>query len=103
MDSLVAALMIGSKGSVTGIDITPEMIEKAREGAAELGVSNVTFVVGEAEELPFDDASFDVVISNGVIDLIPDRRHAPEGAQVRRPRRDRQGSQAPLTRRLRSS
>jgi arsenite methyltransferase len=72
-DSLIAALQVGAEGSVTGIDMTPEMIEKAREGAAELGVSNVTFVVGEAEELPFDDANFDVVISNGVIDLIPDK------------------------------
>ena len=49
------------------------MIENARKGAAELGLHNVTFVEGEAETLPFDDSSFDVVISNGVIDLIPDK------------------------------
>lgn len=73
MDSLIAALMVGPEGSVTGIDMTPEMIENARKGAAELGLSNVTFVEGEAEALPFDDSSFDVVISNGVIDLIPDK------------------------------
>ena len=73
MDSLVAALMVGEQGSVTGIDMTPEMVEKARAGAAELGLSNVTFVEGEAEPLPFDDASFDFVISNSVIDLIPDK------------------------------
>jgi len=73
MDSLVAALMVGEHGFVTGIDMTPEMVAKARSGAAELGVGNVTFVEGEAEELPFDDASFDVLISNGVIDLIPDK------------------------------
>jgi len=72
-DSLVAALMVGELGSVTGIDMTPEMVAKAQSGAAELGVSNVTFVEGEAEELPFGDASFDVLISNGVIDLIPDK------------------------------
>jgi arsenite methyltransferase len=72
-DSLVAALMVGSDGTVTGIDMTPEMLEKARAGAARLGLENVTFVGGEAERLPFDDASFDVVISNGVIDLIPDK------------------------------
>ncbi|MBM2822603.1 MAG: methyltransferase protein [Thermoleophilia bacterium] len=72
-DSLVAALMVGEKGSVTGIDMTTEMVAKAQSGAAELGVSNVTFVEGEAEELPFGDASFDVLISNGVIDLIPDK------------------------------
>jgi arsenite methyltransferase len=73
MDSLIAALQVGPEGSVTGIDMTPEMIENARKGAAELGLNNVTFVEGEAETLPFDDSSFDVVISNGVIDLIPDK------------------------------
>jgi SAM-dependent methyltransferase len=72
-DSLVAALMVGEQGAVTGIDMTPEMVAKARAGAAELGLANVTFVGGEAEELPFGDASFDVLISNGVIDLIPDK------------------------------
>ena len=72
-DSLVAALMVGPGGSVTGIDMTPEMLEKARSGAAALGVENVTFVEGEAESLPFADGSFDVVISNGVIDLVPDK------------------------------
>ena len=72
-DSLVAGLMVGSTGSVTGIDMTPEMSEKARAGAEALGLSNVAFVEGEVEELPFDDGRFDVVISNGVIDLIPDK------------------------------
>ena len=71
MDSLVAALQVGPEGSVTGIDMTPEMIEKAQAGARELGVGNVIFVEGEAERLPFEDASFDVVISNGVINLSP--------------------------------
>ena len=60
-------------GHVTGIDMTPEMLAKARAAAAEMGVANVEFVESEAERLPFDDASFDVVISNGVIDLIPDK------------------------------
>jgi len=73
MDSLIAALMVGPEGSVTGIDMTPEMIDKARRGVAELGLNNVTFVEGEAETLPFDDESFDVVLSNSVIDLIPDK------------------------------
>lgn len=72
-DSLVAAQMVGASGSVTGIDMTPEMLEKARAGAAEMGVENVTFIEADAERLPFDDGSFDVVISNGVIDLIPDK------------------------------
>jgi ubiquinone/menaquinone biosynthesis C-methylase UbiE len=65
--------MVGDAGSVTGIDMTPEMLEKARRAAAEMGVANVEFVEGEAERLPFADASFDVVISNGVIDLVPDK------------------------------
>ena len=73
LDSLVAAQMVGPDGSVTGIDMTPEMLAKARAGAAELDVANVTFVEGEAERLPFGDDGFDVVISNGVIDLIPDK------------------------------
>lgn len=73
MDSLVAALMVGPGGRVVGIDMTPEMLEKARGAAAELGATNVEFVEGEVEVLPFADGSFDVVISNGVIDLIPDK------------------------------
>jgi SAM-dependent methyltransferase len=72
-DSLVAAQMVGADGHVTGIDMTPEMLTKARASAAAMGVSNVEFLEGEAESLPFPDESFDVVISNGVIDLIPDK------------------------------
>jgi arsenite methyltransferase len=73
LDSLVAAQMVGAEGSVTGIDMTPEMLAKARASAGELDLGNVDFVEGEAERLPFGDASFDIVISNGVIDLIPDK------------------------------
>jgi arsenite methyltransferase len=73
MDSLVAAQMVGPAGSVTGVDMTPEMVAKARGSIAETGLGNVRIVEGSAEHLPFDDASFDVVISNGVIDLIPDK------------------------------
>ena len=72
-DSLVAAQMVGERGRVTGIDMTPEMLAKARAAAAEMGASNVEFVESEAERLPFPDGSFDVVVSNGVIDLIPDK------------------------------
>jgi SAM-dependent methyltransferase len=72
-DSLVAAQMVGEHGSVTGIDMTPEMLTKARTAAAEMNAPNVEFVESEAERLPFPDESFDVVISNGVIDLIPDK------------------------------
>jgi arsenite methyltransferase len=73
MDSLVASQMVGPEGSVTGIDMTPAMLERARRATAELGATNARFVEGQAEDLPFDDESFDVVISNGVIDLVPDK------------------------------
>jgi SAM-dependent methyltransferase len=72
-DSLIAAQMVGEQGHVTGIDMTQEMLAKARAAAAEMAAANVEFVESEAERLPFPDASFDVVISNGVIDLIPDK------------------------------
>ena len=72
-DSLVAAQMVGESGRVTGIDMTPPMLAKARTAAAEMRLEHVEFVEGEAEQLPFPDDSFDVVISNGVIDLIPDK------------------------------
>jgi SAM-dependent methyltransferase len=72
-DSLVAAQMVGEDGHVTGIDMTREMLAKAQAAADEMGVTNVKFMESEAEQLPFPDGSFDVVISNGVIDLIPDK------------------------------
>jgi arsenite methyltransferase len=72
-DSLVAAQMVGPEGRVTGVDMTPEMLAKAKAAAVEMNATNVEFVAGEAEGLPFEDESFDVVISNGVIDLIPDK------------------------------
>jgi SAM-dependent methyltransferase len=72
-DSLIAAQMVGEQGRVVGMDMTPAMLAKARAAAAAMGIANVEFVEGEAERLPFADASFDVVISNGVIDLIPDK------------------------------
>jgi arsenite methyltransferase len=72
-DSLIAAQLVGEHGRVTGIDMTPQMLAKARSAAAAMSAANVEFVEGEAERLPFADGSFDVVISNGVIDLIPDK------------------------------
>jgi arsenite methyltransferase len=72
-DSLVAAQMVGRKGHVTSIDMTPEMLEKARAATAELGLTNVDFLEGEIERLPLANDSVDVVISNGVIDLVPDK------------------------------
>jgi arsenite methyltransferase len=85
-DSLVASQMVWPEGRVTGIDMTPEMLAKARAAAAEMGATNVEFVEGEVERLPFADASFDVVISNGVIDLVPDKDAVfSEIARVLRP------------------
>jgi SAM-dependent methyltransferase len=72
-DSLVAATMVGPEGSVTGVDMTPEMLARARAAAAQMGAANVEFVEAEAESLPFVDEMFDVALSNGVIDLIPDK------------------------------
>jgi SAM-dependent methyltransferase len=72
-DSLIAAQMVGEEGRVIGIDMTAAMLAKARAAASEAGVGNVEFIEAEAEQLPFSDASFDVVVSNGVIDLIPDK------------------------------
>jgi arsenite methyltransferase len=72
-DTLVAAQMVAPDGHVTGIDMTPEMLEKARTAAAEMSMANVEFVEGEVERLAFPSESFDVAISNGVIDLIPDK------------------------------
>jgi arsenite methyltransferase len=72
-DSLIAAQMVSAQGRVTGIDMTPAMLSKARAAADEMGATNVEFLESEAEQLPFPNESFDVVISNGVIDLIPDK------------------------------
>jgi SAM-dependent methyltransferase len=72
-DTLVAAQMVGPRGHVVGIDMTPEMLGKARAAAEEMGVANIELIEGEIEQLPLPDESVDVVISNGVIDLVPDK------------------------------
>jgi arsenite methyltransferase len=72
-DSLVAAQMVGQNGHVTSVDMTPEMLEKARAATAELGLTYVDFLEGEIARLPLAYESLDVVISNGVIDLVPDK------------------------------
>ncbi|MFC7156529.1 methyltransferase domain-containing protein [Halomarina halobia] len=68
-DAFVAALHVGDTGSVTGLDMTDEQLEKARRLREEAGMDGVSFERGYIEELPFEDATFDVVISNGVINL----------------------------------
>jgi ubiquinone/menaquinone biosynthesis C-methylase UbiE len=73
-DTLIAARQVGPAGRVIAVDMTPAMVEKARAGAAALSLRNVEVRQGFAEQLPVDDASVDVVISNGVINLTPDKQ-----------------------------
>jgi arsenite methyltransferase len=72
-DLLIAAQMTGPSGRVIGVDMTATMLERARQSATEIGLGNVELHESLIEALPLDDASVDVVISNGVIDLVPDK------------------------------
>jgi len=76
VDTLVAAVMVGPEGKVTGIDLTPDMLKQARINLETTSLKNVSFEEGSAEELAFPEKMFDVVISNGVFNLIPDKRKA---------------------------
>ena len=76
LDSLIAARMVGVGGSVIGVDMTPAMLEKARASAAKMGFSHVMFREGYAESLPAPDRWADVVISNGALNLRPDKAAA---------------------------
>lgn len=73
IDSVIAARMVGPTGSVVGVDMTPAMLEKARAGAKEAELHNLEFRHGLAESLPVADSWADVVISNGVLNLFPDK------------------------------
>jgi arsenite methyltransferase len=73
-DCFLAASKVGKSGKVIGVDMTPEMIEKARENADKNGIKNVEFRLGEIENLPVADNSVDAVISNCVINLSPDKK-----------------------------
>ena len=72
-DTLIAARQVGPSGRVIAVDMTPEMLEKAERGAREMGLTNIEFRKGFAEELPVEDETVDVVISNGVFNLCPDK------------------------------
>ena len=86
LDTLVAARMVGPSGHVVGVDMTPDMLERARAAAEAAGASNVELRPGYAEELPVPDGWADVVISNGVLNLAPDKEAAfAELARVLRP------------------
>ena len=78
IDSLIAAKKVGPNGRVIGVDMTPSMLKKARQGAKEAGLKNVEFREGYAEELPIVDGWAEVVISNGVLNLMPDKSAALE-------------------------
>lgn len=73
MDAFLAAHEVGPTGRVIGVDMTPEMVERARENARKVGATNVEFRLGEIERLPVADAEVDVIISNCVINLSPDK------------------------------
>lgn len=73
-DAFLSSMKVGENGQVIGIDMTPEMVEKAKENAQKLGIRNVEFKLGEIEHLPVRDSSIDVIISNCVINLSPDKR-----------------------------
>src|SRR5919199_523794 len=72
-DLLIAAQMAGPTGRAIGVDMTPAMLERAAAGARAMGLANVEFHESLIEAVPLEDASVDVVISNGVIDLVPDK------------------------------
>ncbi|WP_234408957.1 arsenite methyltransferase [Marinilabilia salmonicolor] len=75
-DCFVARTQAGDNGKVTGLDFTDEMIHKANENLKKTGFRNIEFVKGDIEEMPLPDASFDVVISNCVLNLVPDKQKA---------------------------
>jgi len=73
VDTILAAMMVGPTGKAVGIDIVPEMLERAKSNQDMTDFKNVTFKRASGEDLPLTDAEFNVVISNGVINLIPDK------------------------------
>lgn len=75
-DCFVARAIVGETGKVTGIDFTDAMLEKARKNVAKLGFTNVEFVKGDIEEMPLTDNQFNVIISNCVLNLVPDKTKA---------------------------
>jgi SAM-dependent methyltransferase len=72
-DLLIAAQMTGAGGRAIGVDMTSSMLDRARAGAEQIGLAHVELHASLIESLPLEDASVDVVISNGVIDLVPDK------------------------------
>ena len=75
-DSFVASGLVGPEGRVVGLDLSPEMLAFAREALGTRPLPNIEFKDGSVEALPFEDGSFDLVISNGVLNLVPDKNAA---------------------------
>ena len=75
-DCFIARRIVGEKGTVTGLDFTPAMVERARANNEKLGYTNVSFVEGDIESMPFGDNSFDCILSNCVLNLVPDKQKA---------------------------
>lgn len=75
-DCFVARSIVGEEGRVTGIDFTDAMLVKARENATKLGYTNVEFIKGDIEDMPLPDGSIDVIVSNCVLNLVPDKHKA---------------------------
>jgi len=73
-DAFLSAMRVGPEGRVIGVDMTPEMVEKAKENAQKLGIKNVEFRIGDIEHLPANDNSVDAIISNCVINLSPNKQ-----------------------------
>lgn len=76
VDALVAALLVGASGRVEGLELSEHMLERARKNAAAAGLDTLAFAQGGAESLPYPDAGFDLIISNGVYNLVPDKARA---------------------------
>lgn len=75
-DCFVARAIVGDTGKVTGLDFTDAMLEKAKANAAKLGYTNVEFIKGDIEEMPLPDNTYDIVVSNCVLNLVPDKEKA---------------------------
>ena len=76
VDTMVATIMVGPEGKVVGVDMSSEMVERARQNLSQTNLKNISFLESSADDLPLPDKDFDVVISSGVFNLIPDKRTA---------------------------
>ncbi len=76
LDSMIAAPLVGAKGEIIGVDLTPSMVARAKKNASAIGVDNAVFIEGDIEQLPIEDSSIDVVISNCTLNLVPNKAQA---------------------------